>query len=172
MKVYTRCLRPDLEYKTMSVRYTTTCRDVVDQLLNKYRMKHRDPNLFFLTMEVATRSTGQWKSRGCKFRRSGSRILACIFTALTYLLTPRRQLHGRSGTRRYASMPPRRLPPTGRRPASCERWCRRPADRRSVPRDSVGANPSAAKAALDHPLDLPTSALMNFLSFGIHCNVI
>ena len=60
MKVYTRCLRPDLEYKTMSVKYTTTCRNVVDQLLNKYRMKHRDPNLFFLTMEVATRSTGQW----------------------------------------------------------------------------------------------------------------
>ena len=62
MKVYTRCLRPDLEYKTMSVKYTTTCRNVVDQLLNKYRMKHRDPNLFFLTMEVATRSTGQWSS--------------------------------------------------------------------------------------------------------------
>ncbi|XP_037069322.1 uncharacterized protein LOC119090599, partial [Pollicipes pollicipes] len=58
VKVYTRCLRPDLEYKTMCVKYTTTCRDVVDQLLNKYRMKHRDPNLFFLTMEVATRSTG------------------------------------------------------------------------------------------------------------------
>ncbi|XP_043193154.1 uncharacterized protein LOC122391487 [Amphibalanus amphitrite] len=58
VKVYTRCLRPDLEYKTMSVKYTTTCRDLVDQLLNKYRMKHRDPNLFFLTMEVATRSTG------------------------------------------------------------------------------------------------------------------
>ena len=74
MKVYTRCLRPDLEYKTMCVKYTTTCRDVVDQLLNKYRMKHRDPNLFFLTMEVATRSTGQWNNRS-KPRSSAQTVL-------------------------------------------------------------------------------------------------
>ena len=44
----------------MSVRYTTTCREVVRQLLSKYRLKHRDPNLFYLSLEVATRGSGQF----------------------------------------------------------------------------------------------------------------
>lgn len=58
MRVYTHCLRPDLEYKTVSVGSTTTARQLVDRLLNKYRMKHRDPRLFCLTMEVTTKRTG------------------------------------------------------------------------------------------------------------------
>ncbi|KAF0290498.1 hypothetical protein FJT64_011294 [Amphibalanus amphitrite] len=56
VKVYARCLRSDIEYKTLSVTFDTTCRQLVSTLLNKYRMKHRDPNLFFLTMEVGVRS--------------------------------------------------------------------------------------------------------------------
>ncbi|XP_037068007.1 uncharacterized protein LOC119089424 [Pollicipes pollicipes] len=57
VKVYARCLRSDIEYKTLGVTFGTTCRELVSTLLNKYRMKHRDPNLFYLTMEVGVRST-------------------------------------------------------------------------------------------------------------------
>ena len=73
VKVYARCLRSDIEYKTLSVTFDTTCRQLVSTLLNKYRMKHRDPNLFFLTMEVGVRSAGElgggteregWKEEG------------------------------------------------------------------------------------------------------------
>ncbi|XP_028044910.1 uncharacterized protein LOC105839846 isoform X1 [Monomorium pharaonis] len=55
IKVYANCLRPDIEYKTLSITYETTCREVVQNLLNKYRMRHRDPRLFYLTMEVTVR---------------------------------------------------------------------------------------------------------------------
>ncbi|XP_078032924.1 RA domain-containing protein rau [Augochlora pura] len=55
IKVYANCLRPDIEYKTLSITYETTCREVVQNLLNKYRMRHRDPRLFYLTMEVTLR---------------------------------------------------------------------------------------------------------------------
>ncbi|XP_054283580.1 uncharacterized protein LOC129000644 [Macrosteles quadrilineatus] len=58
IKVYARCLRPDIEYKTLGITYQTTCREVVQSLLNKYRMRHRDPNLFYLTMEVTVRKAG------------------------------------------------------------------------------------------------------------------
>jgi len=55
IKVYANCLRPDIEYKTLSITYETTCCEVVQNLLNKYRMRHRDPRLFYLTMEVTVR---------------------------------------------------------------------------------------------------------------------
>ncbi|XP_017891918.1 uncharacterized protein LOC108632103 [Ceratina calcarata] len=55
IKVYAKCLRPDIEYKTLSITYETTCREIVQNLLNKYRMRHRDPRLFYLTMEVTVR---------------------------------------------------------------------------------------------------------------------
>lgn len=58
IKVYARCLRADIEYKTLSITFQTTCREVVTSLLNKYRMRHRDPNLFYLTMEVTVRKAG------------------------------------------------------------------------------------------------------------------
>ncbi|XP_012289198.1 uncharacterized protein LOC105704499 [Orussus abietinus] len=55
IKVYANCLRPDIEYKTLSITYATTCREIVRNLLNKYRMRHRDPKLFYMTMEVTVR---------------------------------------------------------------------------------------------------------------------
>nr|CAD7453162.1 unnamed protein product [Timema tahoe] len=58
IKVYAKCLRPDIEYKTLSITFQTSCREVVTSLLNKYRMRHRDPNLFYLTMEVTVRKAG------------------------------------------------------------------------------------------------------------------
>ena len=58
VKVYARCLRPDIEYKTLVIGYQTTCKELILQLLNKAKMKHRDPKLFYLTMEVGVRKTG------------------------------------------------------------------------------------------------------------------
>ncbi|XP_071534794.1 uncharacterized protein [Panulirus ornatus] len=58
VKVYLRSLRPDIEYKTVSLSSTTTCRQLIIMLLAKFRLRHRDPNLFFLTMEVVVRTPG------------------------------------------------------------------------------------------------------------------
>ncbi|XP_018561056.1 uncharacterized protein LOC108903382 [Anoplophora glabripennis] len=58
IKVYARCLRPDIEYKTLSITFQTTCKEVTDTLLRKYKMKHRDPKLFYLSMEVTVRKAG------------------------------------------------------------------------------------------------------------------
>ncbi|XP_067139069.1 uncharacterized protein [Centruroides vittatus] len=58
LKIYARVLCSDIEYKTISVGYHTTSKEVVRMLLGKFKMKHRDPNLFYLTMEVWVRKTG------------------------------------------------------------------------------------------------------------------
>lgn len=58
VKVYASVLRSDIEYKTLSLSPRTTSRELISAVLNKYRMKHRDPNLFYLTMEVGVRKTG------------------------------------------------------------------------------------------------------------------
>ncbi|XP_048484799.1 uncharacterized protein LOC105391035 [Plutella xylostella] len=58
IKVYARCLRPDIEYKTLSVTWGTRAREVVGTLLGKFRMRHRDPRLFYLSMEVSVRAAG------------------------------------------------------------------------------------------------------------------
>jgi hypothetical protein len=58
VKIFTRILVHDVEYKTLSIRRTTTCREVIQMLLSKFRLKHRDPNLFFITIDVWTRKTG------------------------------------------------------------------------------------------------------------------
>ena len=52
IKVYAQCLRPHLAYKTVIITRHTTSRQVVLGLLSRFRMKHRDPRLFYLTMEV------------------------------------------------------------------------------------------------------------------------
>ena len=52
IKIYARCLRADIEYKTMIVGASTTSRELIWQLLSKFRMKHRDPKLFYLTMDI------------------------------------------------------------------------------------------------------------------------
>jgi len=58
LKVYARCLRSDIEYKTLIVNNSTTCRDLIWMLLSKYRMRHRDPKLFYLTMDIYIKRTG------------------------------------------------------------------------------------------------------------------
>ena len=59
VKVFASCLRPDIEYKTLSIGNSTTSRAVIWQLLSKYKMKHRDPKLFFLTLEVVIQKPGR-----------------------------------------------------------------------------------------------------------------
>ncbi|XP_050706500.1 uncharacterized protein LOC126991895 [Eriocheir sinensis] len=58
VKVYLRFMRPDMEYKTLSLSSGATCRQLVLMLLAKFRLRHRDPNLFFVTMEVTVRVPG------------------------------------------------------------------------------------------------------------------
>ena len=58
IKVFAKCLRPDIEYKTLNVSHQTDCRELIWQLLGKYKMKHRDPNLFYLTMDITIKRTG------------------------------------------------------------------------------------------------------------------
>ncbi|XP_060517044.1 uncharacterized protein LOC132696309 isoform X2 [Cylas formicarius] len=58
IKVYAKCLRPDIEYKTLCITFQTTCKEIVAILLGKYKMKHRDPKLFYLSMEVTVRKAG------------------------------------------------------------------------------------------------------------------
>lgn len=58
VKVYARVLCADMEYKTLSIDPGTSSSEVVRMLLSKFKMKHRDPNLFYLTMEVWMRKTG------------------------------------------------------------------------------------------------------------------
>jgi hypothetical protein len=58
IKVYASCLRSDIEYKTLSVTYKTTSRELIWLLLSKYKMRHRDPKLFYLTMDINIKRTG------------------------------------------------------------------------------------------------------------------
>lgn len=52
IKIYAKCLRSDIEYKTLSISRNTTSAEVIWMLLSKFKMRHRDPKLFFLTMDI------------------------------------------------------------------------------------------------------------------------
>ena len=58
LKVYAKCLAPDIEYKTVIVTKNMSSRELILMLLSKCRMKHRDPKLFYLTMDVTVKKTG------------------------------------------------------------------------------------------------------------------
>ncbi|TRY67443.1 hypothetical protein TCAL_05504 [Tigriopus californicus] len=58
IKIFAKCLRSDIEYKTLSVGFHTNCKELVWLLLAKYKMKNRDPNLFYLTMDINIKRTG------------------------------------------------------------------------------------------------------------------
>ena len=59
IKVHAQCLRPHLAYKTVVISGHTTSKQVVLGLLSRFRMRHRDPNLYYLTMEVTVGTEGQ-----------------------------------------------------------------------------------------------------------------
>ncbi|CAG2168024.1 unnamed protein product [Oppiella nova] len=58
IKIHSRVLSSDVEYKTLSITSQTSSKEVVRLLLNKFKLKQRDPNLFYLTLEVWIRQTG------------------------------------------------------------------------------------------------------------------
>ncbi|KAH9389743.1 hypothetical protein TYRP_007290 [Tyrophagus putrescentiae] len=58
IKIYTRVLCTDVEYKTLSIYNHTTSKSIVQMILNKFRLKHRDPKLFYLTLEAWIKQTG------------------------------------------------------------------------------------------------------------------
>ena len=47
----------------MSVDMSTTSKQVILNLLNKFKMKHRDPKLFYLSMDVSLELTGSKTTR-------------------------------------------------------------------------------------------------------------
>ncbi|XP_055335215.1 uncharacterized protein LOC129586183 [Paramacrobiotus metropolitanus] len=53
LKVFCSILRPDVEYKTLQVSTDSTTKDIVHMLLRKCKMRNRDPNLFYLSMEIS-----------------------------------------------------------------------------------------------------------------------
>ena len=59
IKIYSRCLCSDIEYKTLSINHQTTSREVIWMLLSKFKMRHRDPKLFYLTMDINIKRTGK-----------------------------------------------------------------------------------------------------------------
>ncbi|KPM10642.1 Ras association (RalGDS/AF-6) domain containing protein [Sarcoptes scabiei] len=57
IKIYTRILCTDVEYKTLSIDNKTTCKEIVQMILKKFRLQHRDSNLFYLTLEAWIKQT-------------------------------------------------------------------------------------------------------------------
>jgi len=55
VRIHLRQLRPGIEYKTLRLDPATSCRQLIEQLLLKLRLKHRDPNLFAVVLEAAVR---------------------------------------------------------------------------------------------------------------------
>ena len=59
IRVYATCLRPHLAYKTIMITAHTTSREVITSLLTRFRMRHRDHKLYYLTMEVTVNAVLQ-----------------------------------------------------------------------------------------------------------------
>merc|ERR1719510_1982754 len=71
VKIYAKCLRSDIEYKTLSISRSTSSAEVIWMLLSKFKMRHRDPKLFYLTMDIGVISHGS-SSNGSRVGRDDS----------------------------------------------------------------------------------------------------
>jgi len=58
IRVYTGAVHADSDYKTLYVPASTNAEQIVHELFSKFRSRFRDPNLFYLTMEIFTRHEG------------------------------------------------------------------------------------------------------------------
>lgn len=58
IKVFAQSLSQDVEYISVQVNSQTKSSQVIRSLLRKFRLKHRDPNLFYLTLERWIRKDG------------------------------------------------------------------------------------------------------------------
>ena len=56
IRVCARCLRSDIEYRTVRITNSTTAHLLIQGLLTKFKLKHVAPKLFYLTMEVTIES--------------------------------------------------------------------------------------------------------------------
>ena len=52
IRIYTGCLRLNLEYHTVRIDSFTSARMVINGVLSKFKLKHVDPNLFYLSIQV------------------------------------------------------------------------------------------------------------------------
>ncbi|TKR95426.1 hypothetical protein L596_009596 [Steinernema carpocapsae] len=55
LRVHTGNVKRDTDYKTLKISTHTTVQVVVEQILNKFKLTCRDPNMYQLLMEVRTR---------------------------------------------------------------------------------------------------------------------
>ena len=51
-------MRSDVEYKTISVTFETTSKEIIELLMKKLKIKNRDPRLYLISMDIAIRRTG------------------------------------------------------------------------------------------------------------------
>ncbi|XP_059612932.1 uncharacterized protein LOC132259355 [Phlebotomus argentipes] len=58
IKIFTTCLKIDIEYKTLGIQWDSTSREIVAQVLRRCKIRHKDPRLFYLSMEVTVRRAG------------------------------------------------------------------------------------------------------------------
>lgn len=58
IKIFAQSLSQDVEYLTLQVTSQTKSSQIIRSLLRKFRLKHRDPNLFYLTLERWIRIDG------------------------------------------------------------------------------------------------------------------
>lgn len=58
IKIFAQTLSQDVEYITLHVNTQTKSQQIIKTLLRKFRLKHRDPNLFHLTLERWIRKDG------------------------------------------------------------------------------------------------------------------
>lgn len=58
IRIHAQTLNQDIEYITVAVNSQTTSRHVIKTLLRRFRMKHKDPKLYYLTLERWIRKDG------------------------------------------------------------------------------------------------------------------
>ncbi|CAJ0577747.1 unnamed protein product, partial [Mesorhabditis spiculigera] len=59
LKIYTLNVAAFSDYKALRVHTSTTVAEVIDTLVNKFKLSAKDPNLFEMFMEVTTRHEGR-----------------------------------------------------------------------------------------------------------------
>lgn len=58
IKIFAQTLSQEVEYVTLHLNAQTKSQQIIRTLLKKFRLKHRDPNLFYLTLERWIRKDG------------------------------------------------------------------------------------------------------------------
>ena len=59
IKIYSFCLGSEIKYKSLKISSDTTVKEVVLSVIKKYRMLDKDPNLFYLTLELCDNNPSQ-----------------------------------------------------------------------------------------------------------------